>query len=119
MATLAGPALPLAVRPDVGVFGVIGVPLRAMSLERMSTAPHVLCMGNRLQVGWVDAITNPAQVVELESVRYRPNEHFVSEPVGIDSATVRPKLAITVGANVWLPDPAPIRIRHDLGQKSI
>ena len=115
----AGPASTLAVRGNVQVSASVGMFTRAMSLERMSTAPHVLCMGNRLHMRGVDAITNPTQVVEFESFWDRANKQFVRESVGFDHAAVNPKLAITVGGGGRLLNPTTMRIRHDLGQKSI
>ena len=119
MATLAGPASTLAVRGNVQVSASVGMFTRAMSLERMSTAPHVLCMGNRLHMRGVDAITNPTQVVEFESFWDRANEHFVREPVGFDHAATNPKLAVAVMGGGCLPDPAPMRVSNYLGQESI
>ena len=70
---------------------VVCVPTRTVRRDRPMTSRStvVLRRRHRLQVRWVHAGADPAQVVDLKPIRNRANNKLVRDPVGAPSAKLR------------------------------
>ncbi len=79
--------------------------------------PKVLLLRDRFQVRRVAAEFVAAEMVELQSSRYRPDELQVRDGVGLQcpSAVVHPRVALASLAERLGPDPAGAKIRSVCG----
>lgn len=116
----ASPATSLAI-VDHGVLGTVSVASWAMRLRsllrpclpprRTNASTGVLCARYRLQMLGIDAAPNAALMVEFESIRHFPEDHFVEHLVGeparpnID-ALPHPDTGVSFGITVSRPQPA-------------
>ena len=54
------------------------MPVLAMSLECVASAPHILKVCNYFQMGRINASAVPAEMIEFETKRDLTNQPFVS-----------------------------------------
>lgn len=75
---------------DAGVLRCVFVALRAMSLSRLFrrkslTSKDVLTMGHWFQMGRSHAVTDAAEVVEVESRRNRTIDQFIGDAMSVEA----------------------------------
>lgn len=71
-----------------------GVPVFTVSLEGMGSAAHIHRVGDGFEVGGINAKAIAAQVVQLETCRYRLDEDLVENLVGLSTLPVNTDTSI-------------------------
>lgn len=79
----------------------------------------ILCVGHRLHVVRVDAFANPAQVVDVEAIRDRPDVMFIAPSVSEYCLAVYPEYAVSTCVGVCGPAPAVIHGLINLGREPL
>jgi hypothetical protein len=108
----AFPAHPGAIRwANVGVVGRVLVLLRAVGGSGIDyadpePAKRVEPPGHRLKVMRVDAVPDPAEVINLQALGYRANKHLVGQPVSADGLALPAKAPISLWDAMAAPLPA-------------
>src|SRR5215471_542925 len=103
--SIAGAAVSLAVA-DRCVLFVIGVSFRA-SGNQASTALAILLHGNYIKMSRVDAVSEPAEMVQRQAVRHRPNKEFVPDFVRHPLLSINANAAVALLLDRARPEPAP------------
>jgi hypothetical protein len=93
---------------------VVFVASRAIALARVDSrrrhaAQNVAAVSDRLKVVGVDAVSNPAEMVEHLPCRNRPDEQLVSESVDLVRNSALAKPAVTVAVERLDPEPTATR----------
>lgn len=86
----------------IGVFRSEAVAVRAVGLRGLDAALHVLVMSDGLQMLWIDTGAITAEMVEFQSVCYRPGHEFIDDAM----RHCTPDSPIAVGVSLADPEEA-------------
>src|SRR4051794_5193738 len=104
-----GPATAPSPTVNEDVAGCVRVSLRA-GFDQLPGADHVDTSRHRFEVRWIHACWPPAEVVELQTYRYRRNQGLVRMTVRVDlrRPSTGPELRVALAAGRHTsPHPAP------------
>jgi hypothetical protein len=128
--TLRSYAVACSARPSLVILAIISVCLvvgmstwamrfRGIRGARSRPAMYVDVMRHEFQMQRIDAMSHTAEMIDFQSVWNGADEVFVGESVRIDLFRASPELPISDTDDGARPEPAAIRLRADLREKSV
>ena len=98
----------------------LAIDLTSLLSRKCIAAQNVFAVRNRLKVIGVDASPNSAQMIDCETIGDWADQKLINEPMSTThpARVIQTELPVTTAIKTSRPQPAPIELRRNLGQKS-